>query len=222
MADGSQDTTQHTKPARRPQRRLSHAFSRAQLPGRAPQMISNRFRRGSRRSPIITMALLAAAALFVVGSTSAFAMGTDGASTTNPWIQSDQADYAPGSTVTLTGGNWAPGESVHIFVDDTNGHTWQHNADLTADDLGLIQDVFNLPNTFVSNYDVTATGVASGMATTAFTDSNPQTLTVSTANPSPVSPGGVADFGTVTVKFLGNATQCTVNLSASPLPTGAT
>src|SRR5437764_7636150 len=138
-----------------------------------------------RRMTIATMLVGLLAALSMGGAMPAFGMGTDGASTTNPWIQSDQADYAPGSTVTLTGGNWAPGESVHIFVDDTNGHTWQHNADVTADDMGLIQDVFNLPNTFVSNYDVTATGVASGMATTAFTDSNPQTLTVSTANPSP-------------------------------------
>jgi len=112
-------------------------------------MFSNRNRRNHRRGSISVMVLIAAAALFVVGSTSAYAMGTDGASTTNPWIQSDQADYAPGSTVTLTGGNWQPGESVHVFVDDTNGHTWNHSADVTADDMGLIQDVFNLPNACV-------------------------------------------------------------------------
>src|SRR3954451_25007127 len=133
-------------------------------------MFSNRNRRNHRRGSISVMVLIAAAALFVVGSTSAYAMGTDGASTTNPWIQSDQADYAPGTTVTLTGGNWQPGESVHIFVDDTNGHTWNHSADVTADDQGQIQDVFDLPNLFVSDYGVTATGSASGAATTAFTD----------------------------------------------------
>jgi hypothetical protein len=131
-------------------------------------MFTNRHAR--RRGVIWILMMIAVAALSVAGSTSAFAMGTDGGSTTNPWIQSDQADYAPGSTVTLNGGNWAPGESVHIFVDDTNGHTWSHSADVTADDSGLIQDVFSLPNTFISDYDVTATGTQSGVATTTFMD----------------------------------------------------
>ena len=135
-------------------------------------MISTHMRR--RRKPIWALMLVAAAALLLAGSTTAFAMGTDGGSTTNPWIQSDQADYAPGATVTLTGGNWAPGESVHVFVDDSNGHTWNHSADVTADDMGLIQDVFQLPNTFVSDYDVTATGAVSGSAATTFTDGNLQ------------------------------------------------
>src|SRR3954452_12654528 len=131
-------------------------------------MFSNRNRRNHRRGSIWAMVLIAAAALFVGGSTSAYAMGTDGGSTTNPWIQSDQADYAPGSTVTLTGDNWQPGESVHIFVDDTNGHTWNHSADVTADDMGLMQDVFRLPNAFISDYSVTATGATSGVAAAAF------------------------------------------------------
>src|SRR3954470_5492728 len=149
---------------------------RRQLPGRAPLMFSNRIRRNHRRGSIWAMVLIAAVALFVMGSTSAYAMGTDGASTTNPWIKSDQADYAPGSTVTLTGGNWQPGESVHVFVDDTNGHTWNHSADVTADDMGLIRDVFSLPNAFVSDYNVVATGSVSGTATATFTDG---TLTIS-------------------------------------------
>src|SRR5690348_15095684 len=38
-----------------------------------------------------------------------------------PSISSDKGDYAPGSTVTLTGSGWAPGESVHLFVNDTIG-----------------------------------------------------------------------------------------------------
>src|SRR4051794_30279918 len=184
-------------------------------------MFSNRNRRNHRRGSISVMVLIAAAALFVVGSTSAYAMGTDGASTTNPWIQSDQADYAPGSTVTLTGGNWQPGESVHVFVDDTNGHTWNHSADVTADDMGLIQDVFNLPNAWVSDYDVTATGASSGTAATAFTDSQPQTPT-STSTTVTVAPGGTADYGTVSVPFNGNANSCTVTLGTSGvLPAGA-
>jgi len=97
-----------------------------------------------RRSVIWVLMMIAVVSLSVAGSSSAFAMGTGGGSTTNPWIQSDQADYGPGSTVTLNGGNWAPGENVHVFVDDANGHTWNHSADVTADDSGLIQDVWSV------------------------------------------------------------------------------
>ena len=57
-----------------------------------------------------------------------------------------------------------PGESVQVFVDGTNGHTWNHSADVTADENGAIQDVFDLPTSFVAIYDVTATGDASGVS----------------------------------------------------------
>src|SRR5437016_5824961 len=96
-----------------------------------------------RRMTIATMFVGLVAALSMGGAMPAFGMGTDGGSTTNPWIQSDQADYSPGSTVTLTGGNWHSGESVHIVVDDTTNHTWNHIADVRADDLGSIQDIFD-------------------------------------------------------------------------------
>ena len=145
-----------------------------------------------RRSVIWILLMIAVASLSAAGSSSAFAMGTGGGSTTNPWIQSDQADYAPGSTVTLNGGNWAPGENVHVFVDDANGHTWNHSADVTADDSGLIEDVFNLPNAFVSDYSVTATGDVSGTAATTFTDAS---LTV--------IPGAAGAGVTFTVQFQG-------------------
>jgi len=87
-----------------------------------------------------------------------------------PTITSDKADYPPGATVTLTGTNWANGELVHIVVNDTLGQTWKHVADVTADVGGSLTDVFSLPNYFVSDYDVTATGPTSGTATTTFTD----------------------------------------------------
>ena len=41
----------------------------------------------------------------------------------SPAITTDQTDYPPGATVTLTGSGWGPGESVHLFVNDTVGHT---------------------------------------------------------------------------------------------------
>ena len=121
--------------------------------------VTTRVRRDRR--PLWVLAVVALMTLFALaGASSALAAGTDGAGSgsTAPWIQSDLGDYAPGSTVTLTGGNWMPGETVHVFVDDTTNHTWNHSADVVADDSGMIQDVFALPNVFVSDYDVTATG----------------------------------------------------------------
>src|ERR1044072_2545138 len=45
-------------------------------------------------------------------------------SPTGATIASDQADYSPGATVTLTGAGWGVGETVHVTVDDLLGQTW--------------------------------------------------------------------------------------------------
>jgi hypothetical protein len=89
-----------------------------------------------------------------------------------PTISSDQADYAPGSTVTLSGTNWQAGEAVDIFVDDNDGLSWSHasDPDPVADAAGSLGYQFVLPPYFVSGYTVTATGALSGTATTTFTD----------------------------------------------------
>src|SRR5436190_1793940 len=87
-----------------------------------------------------------------------------------PTIASDKADYAPGSTVHLTGGGWQPGEAVRIFTNDTIGNTWNQTDNVTADANGNIADDVFLPNYFISDYNVTATGAQSGTATTSFTD----------------------------------------------------
>src|SRR5829696_6365598 len=121
----------------------------------------------------VTLLFLAFAVMLAVSGT-AMALTTDGSGTTtaaSPTISSDKADYRPGELVTLTGGNWQPGESVNIKVNDTYGASWSRNVDVTADASGNITDQFNLPDSFVSDYDVTATG-SSGTATTSFTDGN--------------------------------------------------
>ena len=100
-----------------------------------------------------------------------------------PTIASDLPDYAPGSTVTLRGTNWAAGEAVHLFVNDSVGQTWSYNADIAADAGGSFTHQFQLPASFVAVYSVTATGAVSGAATTSFTDAS----TLIAAAPSGVS-----------------------------------
>ena len=125
------------------------------------------------RSKVTLLFLVFAVAIFAVAG-AAMALTTDGSGTTSlsPTIQSDKADYFPGETVTLTGSNWQPGETVHINVNDDEGNTWSRNADVTADENGAIRDEFQLPEWFVATYKVTATGEQSGVATTSFTDGN--------------------------------------------------
>jgi hypothetical protein len=99
-------------------------------------------------------------------------------------IQSEEAVYARGKTVTVRGSNWQPGESVHISVNDDQGKTWSRTVDVTADASGRIQVHFQLPERFGATYEVTAMGDQSGVATTSFTDGN---VAFSGTSPSPAS-----------------------------------
>ena len=98
------------------------------------------------------------AALVAAFAFSGSALAVVDSGVTPPAISSDQADYAPGALVTLHGSNWAPGEAVHINVNDDQGATWARNVDVTANASGEITDQFNLPDWFVATYAVTATG----------------------------------------------------------------
>ena len=105
-------------------------------------------------------------------STTQSATTTAPANTAAPTIRSDQEDYAPGSMVTLTGAGWAASERVHIFVNDDVGQTWQYNGDVTTNLDGGFTAQFQLPNSFVATYTVTATGSGGETATTRFTDAS--------------------------------------------------
>ncbi len=120
-------------------------------------------------SRLLAAAVAASIFLLVVSASSARA---EPAASLAPTISSDKVDYAPGETVTLSGSNWQPGELVHLNVNDDQGKTWTRDSDVAADDAGNITDQFNLPDHFVAVYAVTATGPASGTATTTFTDGN--------------------------------------------------
>jgi hypothetical protein len=76
--------------------------------------------------------------------------------------------------VTLTSGNWQPGEWVVLYVNDNIGQTWSITTNKQADENGAWTYQFNLPNWFVATYHVTATGEVSGVATADFTDASSQ------------------------------------------------
>ena len=120
----------------------------------------------------------------------------------SPTISSDKADYAPGETVILTGDNWLPGEHVHITVNDSVGQTWLRESDMNADESGSIRDEFQLPDSFIAEYAVTAVGDASGTAQTTFTDGN---LKVASAND--------RDFGFTATPY--STTNCTGTASGA-------
>jgi hypothetical protein len=123
--------------------------------------------RATRGGAFLGLLLLVAAGLLLAVPSALSSSGP-------PTISSDQADYAPGSTVTLAGANWQPGEAVHIVVNDNLGQTWSYSTDLTADSGGGFTNQFQLPTSFIASYLVTATGPESGSATTTFSDSAAQ------------------------------------------------
>ena len=173
------------------------------------------------RSKVTLLFLAFAVAIFAVaGMAMAQTTDTSGSTAAAPTIQSDKEDYPPGGLVTLTGGNWQPGETVNIKVNDTYGASWSRNVDVTADANGNITDSFNLPDWFVSDYNVTATGTQSGTAMTTFTDAQPQTVSV-TPTTHTVKQGVTSGNYNVSVAMNGSSSNCTVNLSAVGLPTGA-
>ena len=129
-----------------------------------------------------------------------------GGTGTDPWVASELPDYSPGDTVSLIGGSWQPGESVHVVVNDDAGQTWSRTVDLTADANGGIGDSFTLPDWFVATYSVTATGATSGTATSSFTDGNVRARVA----------GGPTSASISWEKFNGNAT-----CSGSPSSTGS-
>jgi hypothetical protein len=110
--------------------------------------------------------------LVQAGAASADVFDDLGAGFNGPSISSDKADYAPGETVVLSGSGWLPGEHVHITVNDDVGQTWVRESDVNADEGGSLTDQFQLPDSFIARYAVTAVGDASGTATTTFTDGN--------------------------------------------------
>jgi uncharacterized protein YbcV (DUF1398 family) len=132
---------------------------------RLPILLSlGHWRRGACRAGALGVLLAGALAILA-------AMPAVGGAATSASISTDQTDYSPGATVTLTGAGWQPAEPVQIVVNDSSGGTWSYSTNVVASPSGAFTTTFKLSTSFVASYLVTATGPLSGTATTTFSDS---------------------------------------------------
>jgi hypothetical protein len=98
-------------------------------------------------------------------------------------VWTDQADYSPGSVVTISGDNsngagYVPGETVHVDVSGPNGYA--SSCDAVADESGAWSCQVTLWSSelAVGEYDYTATGQTSGVTESgSFTDKTEVTIT---------------------------------------------
>src|SRR6478672_1472201 len=140
-------------------------------------------------------------------------------------VQTDAADYPPGSVVTITGSGWRPGETVTLTLVESPLLDTHGPYNVIADANGNISNSSFVTDEHDLNiqFYLTAVGSQSGsQAQNAFTDAKPSSVTVGTQSPNPVAPGSSTAY-TVTVSFNGNNASCTANLSVTTaLPAGVT
>ena len=112
--------------------------------------------------------------LFVVGSFTVAAAVAAGvvSGADQPSLTSNQTEYAPGATVSLSGAGWQAGERVHIAVDDDSDDAWSHEAEVTAAADGSVSDEFELSEDVSGAFSATATAT-SGTAGASFTVTAP-------------------------------------------------
>lgn len=112
--------------------------------------------------------------VLVAGSLVALALGVGPSSA---WVGTDQPDYAPGSTVTISGDNsdrvgYQPGETVHVSVTGPNGYAATCDGTAGVDGAWSCQVTLDPTGAAVGDYAYTATGAASGTHETGtFSDS---------------------------------------------------
>jgi hypothetical protein len=120
-------------------------------------------------------------------------------------VTTDQADYAPGSTVTITGDEMWPGETVLVEVFFPDGSLAHANM-VDADADGAFVDTMELPGLdapVYGTYTVVATGLWSeNVFTTTFTDAHSVSPTSLTFN----ATAGGSNPASQTFTFFGPAT----------------
>jgi Galactose oxidase, central domain len=141
-----------------------------------------------------------------------------------PTIKTDKDDYAPGTKAIITGSGWQADTDVTlVFQEDPAVHD-DYILHVTADGNGNIDWREWAPEEHDLNVrfylmakQTTPEGERRAQMT--FTDAQPMKVTVTPTSVS-VLAGAPAAF-TVNVQVGGNSTNCTMTLSASALPTGA-
>jgi hypothetical protein len=130
--------------------------------------------------------------LFILALTTALLLALTSIALAAVWT--DQADYSPGSEVTISGDNsdgagYLPGEMVHVDVVGPNGYEAECNA--VADDNGAwsCQVTLASDESAVGEYSYKATGQSSGVSQSGmFTDATPHNVNFATSG----LPGGVS------------------------------
>ena len=134
-------------------------------------------------------------------------------------VKTDKDDYAPFTTVVITGAGWQPGETVRLSLHHDPIRDNDTELTAVADGSGNISNTDFAP----AQYDIdvrfvlTAIGASSGRrAQTTFTDGNPQQFDLTTGqSPIPVVAGNTATY-VFTVVIGGNNNACLVSFSAAP------
>ena len=143
------------------------------------------------------------------------------------WVGTDQADYAPGSVVTISGDNsdgvgFMAGEPIHVNVAGPNGYTAA--CDAVADDNGAWSCQVTLwANELAGgDYSYTATGQTSGISQTGtFSDSVTSVTITSPTSGTPVTVTSLPANVTISFNYITSATGTTIG-QADVLGTTAT
>jgi hypothetical protein len=139
-------------------------------------------------------------------------------------VKTDKNDYAPGEVVTITGSGWQPGETVTLTMVESPLFDTHPPMTAVADGNGNIVNTQFSPDEHDMGIRFYVTAVGSqAQAQNTFTDAVTFTnITVGAQNPSAIHSGNSATYNPVTLTFSGNgSTGCTVTLSVTGLPAGA-
>jgi hypothetical protein len=150
--------------------------------------------------------------LFILALTTALLLALTSIAMAAVWT--DQADYVPGSVVTISGDNsdgagYLPGETVHVDVVGPNGYTAACDAVANGEGAWSCQVMLNGDESAVGEYSYTATGQDSGVSQSGtFTDSRTITRASITAGEDTIPDD--ASYLTVTG---GSTIEATVNVT---------
>lgn len=163
-----------------------------------------------------------------------------------PTVQTDQSDYSPGATVTITGSGWQPGETVTIqlvespLIDthgpftvqaDSNGNIANSSFVTDTHDVGVlfyltatgVTSGFQAQNTFADGFSISCSpnpvSINSNTTCTATESGNSESGSTITWS---VTAGGTGTFTPSSCAIpSGNNSSCSVTYKPTSAPTGS-